>query len=475
MVLYVGVAGWIAGIWYASRWDSPGLVYPIGALAAVAAVLLGRADRRLVLAAVGTLALLLGAARMDRELSGDLTPLAGSREEVALRGVVLEERSRHVYLVRVQEPASGVALVRGGPGSKLRYGDLISVRGTPVEDADLESYERGIARASGAALVFRRPGIGLLDTGQAGQVGELLAKARAGLSLLVERHVPAPYAPIAEGLLVGGSLRLDREIKADFRRSGVSHILAASGYNVTMFAGLLLALLRPLLGVRRALPPVLVAIALYAGLAGFSASVVRAALMGAVAVWGIYLGRPRDSSRALAAAALLMTLWHPTAVFDIGAQLSFVATAGLIWLLPVVLRPLGPLPRPLADAVGVALTAQLATLPLGLYYFGGLSPWAPVANVIIAPLVPVGMACSALTPLGGALWYELGDALGALTGWVLQGMVGVASSIAVLPGSNLQTDRIGIAPLALYYGLLVIALWLAGRATASPVSAPSGP
>lgn len=461
MPLYVATAGWVLGIWYASRWDGAPSLYIVGALAALGALLLGRADRRLVLAAVFTLTLTLGAARIDRALGSEIARLAGS--PVRIEGVVVEQRTRGVYVVRARRPSRGVVLLNTGRGSKLRYGDLVSVRGAPAPDEGWEPWERGIARSTGAALVFRRPSVDLLDTGQGGRLGSSLSEVRGYVSLLLERHVPWRYYPVAEGLLLGGSLHLDSDIKAAFRKSGTSHILAASGYNVSVLAALFLVLLRPLLGARRALPPVLLAILVYAGLAGFSPSIVRAALMGAITVFGVWLGRPRDSGRALAAAAILMSVLHPHAVFDIGAQLSFVATAGLIWLLPQVLRGMRRAPRPLAEAVAVALTAQISTLPLSLYYFGGLSVWSLVANVIIAPLVPVGMLTSGLTLVTGAVWYPLGELCGAVAGTVLAANVGVAQAVSALPGSGLQTERIPLPAVWLYYAAVLLALWLPGR------------
>ena len=470
MALYAAVGGWLAGIWYAARWDLSPLLLLAGALAALVAIVIGRAHPALLGAGVAALALLLGAARMDRAAAGDLSLVASGGAE--LRGVLVEQRSRGTYLVRVEAPARGTVLLRTRPGGKLRPGDLLHLRGEPEPAAQLEPYERSLARASGAALVLRDPPLEILATDRLGPVGQPLARLRGGLSILLERHVPEGYAAVAEGLLLGGSLGVDRETRAAFRTAGISHILAASGYNVTLFAGMLLAVLRPLLGARRALPAAFLAIFLYAGLAGFSASVVRAALMGAVGVLGLWLGRPHDSSRALAAAALLMTLWQPHALWDIGAQLSFVATAGLLWVYPLLLRALGGLWGPLAEAAAVAVTAQLATLPLALHYFGGLGPWGIVANIVVAPLVPAAMLLGGLTMLLGWAWYPLGEAVGWLTGRVVGAIVGTAEAVAALPGAQLATNTVGSLPVALYYAALLLAVLLprwASRAAAPAV------
>ncbi len=339
MLLYITVAGWLIGLLYAAYWESPGSAYAAIAIAALAALLLCRADRRLVLAASFILALTLGAVRMDTALSGALRQYAG-RDNVHLRGVVEQQRSRGVYLLAVDAPAKGKALLLTRRGSKLRPGDLLDVRGKAVPVAEMEPFEKGLARATGAALVVRTPQLEFQDTGQGSRLSLVLSGVRTRASLLLERHLPRRYSPVAEGLMLGGSLRLDPDVKLAFQRSGTAHVLAASGFNVSIVAGMLLALLRPVLGARRALPLVLLAIFVYAGLAGFSSSIVRAALMGAIGVGALWVGRPRDSGRALFAAAVAMTVLEPGAIFDIGAQLSFAATAGLVWLDPLISRSL---------------------------------------------------------------------------------------------------------------------------------------
>ena len=462
MLLYIAVAGWLTGLLYATYWESPGVAYAATAIAALGALLIGRADRRLVLAASFMLALTLGAVRMDTALSSVLRQYAGGGE-VQLRGVVEQQRSRGVYLLAVDAPARGTVLLLTRRGSKLRPGDLLVVHGNAVPEAEMESFEKGLARATGAALVVRAPQLEFLDTGRGSRLSLALSGVRTRATLLLERHLPRRYSPVAEGLMLGGSLRLDPDVKLAFRRSGTAHVLAASGYNVSIVAGLLLALLRPVLGARRALPLVLLAIFVYAGLAGFSSSIVRAALMGAIGVGALWAGRPRDSGRALFAAALAMTVLEPGAVFDIGAQLSFAATAGLVWLYPVISRSLGWIWRPLREAFGIALTAQVTTLPLGLFYFGGLSAWAVPANMIIAPLVPVGMLLSAATMVAALLWSPLGMALGWVTTAVLAANVGVAQTMAALPASNLQTSQLDLFPVLLYYSTIVLVLWLSTR------------
>ncbi|MDP9353440.1 MAG: ComEC/Rec2 family competence protein, partial [Chloroflexota bacterium] len=246
MWLYAVALGWLAGIWYAARWDSPPMLYVGAACLALAALLLGRADRRLVLGSVFLLALTVGAVRMDRAFADELLHHA-RQGEMRMLGVVDEQRARGVYVVKVRAPAPGSVLVYA-PGSKLRAGDLLQLRGTAVPEDQLEPYERGMARSTAAAVVLRRPGIQLLDFNQAGPFTRTLWGLRGYIAILLERHLPTMLSPVAEGLLLGGSVRLDPELRRAFRESGTSHILAASGYNISMLAALMLVLLRPMLG-----------------------------------------------------------------------------------------------------------------------------------------------------------------------------------------------------------------------------------
>ncbi len=462
MLVFLALAGWLAGLLFAERHalETSSLIGAAGTM--VLATLASRSDRRVVALGVAATAFLFGTARMDHALSSPLAELR-SRPQVRVTGIVTGQPAPGLFLLEASEPVPGRALFDSLPGSKLRYGDLVTVTGSPAEPSGLEPYVATTARASLASLVLRDSRASILAWDRGSPLGEALYRARFQLSVVLERHLPRQYGPVATGLLLGGTEVLDPDTKAAFRASGTSHILAASGYNVTVFAGVLLALAMPLLGRRRALPVALVAILVYAGLAGFSASVVRAALMAGIGVVGTWLGRQRDAGRALAAAAILMTFWQPGTVFDVGAQLSFAATAGLLWIEPIVAQALGWLWRPLAEAAGVTLTAQVATLPLGLYYFESLPSWSVLANVIVAPFVPVAMALSAVTILGGLLWYPLGNLLGAADALALRMIVGTAGAVASLPGASLSTGSIGIATLAGYYAAVAAAVALFGE------------
>jgi competence protein ComEC len=234
-----------------------------------------------------------------------------------------------------------------------------------------------------------------------------LAQARSGAGDLLGVALPEPLAGLAAGILIGLRERVDPTLVREFTASGLTHVVAISGWNIAIVGATCGALTRRLSRRRRSLAIGTVIVA-YAVFAGASPSVVRAALMAGVALLARESGRRAGASRALALAIVLMLLVDPAAVVDPGFQLSACATAGLLaWASPLgekIGRRLPRVPGMIRESLAVSLSAQLATLPLVLFDFGRLSLVSPAANLVAAPLIPFVMAAAAFAlPLGGLL------------------------------------------------------------------------
>ena len=219
--------------------------------------------------------------------------------------------------------------------------------------------------------------------------------------------LPEPEAGLAAGILIGLRERVDRDLAADFTTAGVSHVVAISGWNIALVAGLVAGVLRGR-GRRTRLGVVVVAIAAYTIGAGASPSVLRAAVMAGIVLLARGSGRAGRAAAALGWAVVVLLLLDPALVADAGFQLSVVATAGLLaWASPITERLErvgdGRLPGWLAESLGVSLAAQAATLPIILASFGRLSLIAPLVNIAVVPLVPLAMAAGVLALAGGLL------------------------------------------------------------------------
>jgi competence protein ComEC len=195
-------------------------------------------------------------------------------------------------------------------------------------------------------------------------------------------------AHLVPALVVGNTDALDELTIQDFKTSGLTHLLAVSGTNVTIILAAVLALVRR----SRARPLVQVAVALFAcGVFVVTArpdpSVLRATVMGVVGVLAIARGA-KDASRALSWAVIVLLMIDPWLARSAGFVLSVLATAGIIWLSPMFERRLASwLPRALAVAVAVPIAAQLATMPVIVALSGQISVVSVAANVIVAPAV----------------------------------------------------------------------------------------
>ena len=244
--------------------------------------------------------------------------------------------------------------------------------------------------------------------------GFSLQTARDAAGDALRRSLPEPEAGLAAGILIGLRERVDRTLAADFATAGVSHVVAISGWNIAIVAGLVGAVLR---GRHRRVVSVAVlgVVVAYVIAAGGSPSVVRAAVMAGVVLLARESGRAGRAAAALGAAAVLLLLVDPALIGDAGFRLSVLATAGLLaWANPIGawLGGLGGgrMPRWLAESLGISLAAQAATLPDVVATFGRLSLVSPVVNLAVVPLVPVAM-------LGGVLALAAGGiaAVGAPT------------------------------------------------------------
>src|SRR3989344_22956 len=241
-----------------------------------------------------------------------------------------------------------------------------------------------------------------------------LGEFRDMFSLKLSRALPEPHASYLGGLLVGARSQIPFEVYEAFRKTGTSHLVALSGYNVTIIVSYLgkifSSLWFPIVGI------------LFFTLAtGAQSSLVRAALMGVLALAARGFGHEYAAGNALGAAVVLMLFFDPTLLLgDIGFQLSIAATAGLIYFSPGIARFLGRVPQVwgLRENLSLTLAAQLATLPILFYYFGTVSFVAPITNVLVLMVIPLTMLFGFFVGIAGFIHPVLA-ALFAQPTWLL--------------------------------------------------------
>lgn len=230
-----------------------------------------------------------------------------------------------------------------------------------------------------------------------------LWKLREKWVLILEKSLPEPMSSLAAGILLGVKGQMPREFYDQLVNTGTLHIVAASGFNVMIVASVLMRIASKVW--RRGIAILIGTLGIfgYVLVAGASASVVRAGIMGSLTLIAYYLGRPSEAKRLLWVSGGLMLLSNPLYIFDIGFQLSFMATAGLLYIEPLIPKLQRTEPcnyggaKFLSEYLYPTLMASVATMPIIWYHFGRVSWVSPLVNMLVLPIVPLIMLLSAWT------------------------------------------------------------------------------
>jgi competence protein ComEC len=279
--------------------------------------------------------------------------------------------------------------------------------------------------------------IGTPTMGRAGPLNRAAYTVRAGFAAAARRVLPADQAAMLPALVLGDMSTVSPVTGQEFRTAGLTHLTAVSGANVTIVCGAVLFSAR-LIGPRAAVGLAGITLALFVVVVQPSASVLRAAVMGAIALVGVLSSRRRQAIPALAATVLLLMVITPQLAVDVGLALSVVATAALVIVAPIWSRRLvaAGWPRPLADAICVACAAQLVTAPLIAGISGRLSVVSAAANLavaaLIAPITVLGSAAAALC----LFWRAGAQLLIRFTGPELWWLLRIAHTAAGVPGAS---------------------------------------
>lgn len=267
-------------------------------------------------------------------------------------------------------------------------------------------------------------------------------------------------------LTLGYKDDIDPEVRRHFQVSGAAHVLAVSGLHTGILYGLVLWLLtlggrfKPLYENRFgrcAISGVVIAVMWgYAWLTGMTPSVVRAVTMVTIFEVGRMVYRQAFSLNTIAAAAVLILAVRPTDLWSVSFQLSFAATTAIVSLTPTLLLKEGRWPQILKYIVGilvVSLAAQIGTLPITMYYFGQISCYFLLTNLIVLPIATVLVPCGLATIVLGGSW--LGTMMGKMTYGLAWAMNHSTGWIESLPGSTVSV-HIGLGMVVVYYLIFIL-------------------
>ena len=413
----------------------------------------------------------LGALRMEWATWSQTNPNLEAKLEqsITLEGIIASEplaRATTVHLyVETQE---GLILAITDPGEDWQYGDRVEVSGQLRKPEPFETdlgrifNYQGYMLAQGVSYTVVRATVGDLGPYGGFSLMRSIFDLKQAFMHQVERLIPEPAAGLGEGLLLGVKRALGEDLENTFRRTGIIHIVVLSGYNVMIVVTFILYVLGRLFGRRLSAVFGILGIVLFAIMVGLGATVVRASIMATLLLLMGLTGRVYLVLRGLALAGVLMLLWNPYSLaFDVGFQLSFLATLGLILVAPHLLERLQMVPESIGirEFLVATLATQLFVLPLLLYQIGEFSVVSVIVNVLVLPMVPVAMLMTFITGMVGFVSTTLALPLAYLTYLSLSYIIVVAEWFGALPFAAFTVPAFPFWLVPVGYALIAYGLW----------------
>ena len=362
-------------------------------------------------------------------------------------------------------PASGDVLVKLYNGQELAYGDRIRVNGmlvTPPESADF-SYRDYLA-GQGIHSMLTSKFATSLPGAQPNKTKAWLIAMQDSLFAKTQELFHPPVAALVAGILIGRDQGIPAGVDQAFTDTGTSHIVAISGFNIGIVAFLFILTFGRLFGKRYGTLLSIFGILFYMVLAGAEPSLVRAAIMGVIGAIGLLLGRRGATLTALFLAGMLMALLDPRILWQVGFQLSFSATFGIV----TITKPLQDLTRALlarlapeehldtllsilSDVLIVTFAAQAAVLPFILYHFGRLPLITFLANPLVLPLQPLLMIFSGMAVIFSYIFMPLAQLFALLAHPVGAATISVVEALAPYSAWSINFGNFNAAFVLLYY------------------------
>ncbi len=371
------------------------------------------------------------------------------------------------YILTNKQNSGGRVYFKAPLYPRYSYGDKLEVKCSlrtpePIEDVKNTSqrvfrYDLFLARYHVFSLC-QEPSIKKIGEGDGSKILGNILSIKEIVADKINKLWHEPHASFMAGLLYGyrGGLGSLNEL---FSRTGVTHIVAISGYNITIIATILITLCTYLLIPRKkAFWLVTLGIIIFVIFAGASASVVRAGIMGVIVLLAKQVGRTSRIANVMILTAVIMTIHNPfILIWDAGFQLSFISTLGLVYLTPIFKKPFEwvPVIFGIKESLISTLAAIIATLPLILYQFGRLSIVAPIVNILILWIIPFIMLLGFLAVISSFLFLPLANVISWIAWLGLSFIIEIVKWFANLPFAAVDF-RIPIWGMVLLYIIMLL-------------------
>ncbi len=420
------------------------------------------------------IACILGVIRFsltDIQLPLFLESHVGSK--ISLEGLVVDDPDVRDSSTKIPVEVTGddreksIILVSTDPYSSVQYGDAVRISGTLKKPKNFTTDEGkefdyiSYLWKDDIRYVISYGEIEVLSPGNGNPIKEKLFTFKHALIKKFSLLVPYPESGLLGGILLGSKEFLSAELRKEFIATGTIHIVALSGYNVSIVAEAVMLILMFVFSQIVAAIGGILAILLFVLMTGASTTAIRAGIMGVLVLLARITGRPYAIFRALLLAGVIMILVNPRVlVFDVSFQLSFLATLGLIFIAPIIERGFKWIPVSFfREIVSATIAAQIAVLPFLIYTMGVLSIVSLPINILILPFIPIAMFLGTATGILAFIHQVIAVPFGYLTYGILNFVFKAVHVGSELPFASVTISSFPLwATLVCYVTILIIVL-----------------
>jgi competence protein ComEC len=464
MLLYSSSFGFAAGVFLAREVSA--IYLAVGILCCFALVAFFFFERSIVstllLGCIFITAVIFGVVRLYVALPQPSVLTSRLDQEILFEGVVADDPDIRAFNTKLTVQNETDTVLATVPLSTYTYGDRVRLRGVLEKPENFETdtlrtfdYVSYLGKDN-IFFIMPKAQITVVSQGEGSRILSTLFSLKHQILKVFEKIFPEPERSLIGGILIGTKQSLNKETHDDLVVTGTIHIVALSGYNVSVVAAFFMYLLSSVASKVVAITGGALGIILFVLMTGATSTAVRAGIMALLALLAKFWGRPADGFRLLVITGIIMLIVNPRFLTDdISFQLSFLATAGIILIEPrirnyfVFLRF-----TTLISGISVTLAAQLAVLPYLVYKMGTLSVISLPVNVLILPMVEIVMLLGGATAFLGLLFFPLAIPIGYAAYLLLHLILSIIRVAASVPFAAIIVPEFSWVVVLCVYGLI---------------------
>lgn len=428
-----------------------------------------------IFAGIFLFAMLLGGLRVDANRPDSLVFAKSVGQQISIPGIAGDSTTKSSGVQFILDTRKNVHIsVTANPGTYIAYGDEVSVSGLLelpqnfMTDQGTEFDYISYLYKDNILYQIRHAKVSVNSHDHGNWVVAHLIPLKQFFIRSFQKVLPDDDASLLSGINLGEKSAIDKDFRNDLVTTGTIHIIALSGYNVTIVANALRDLFVDILGFGVRVAGIVggFGIVLFVIMTGLQSSAIRAGVMALIGLFARGEGRTYNAFRALLFAGFLMVLWNPKyLVYDVSFQLSFLATLGIIFITPVLEQKFRRVPKKvlfvfaLRELMSVTLGAMLGVAPFILYKMGTFSFISLIANIVVLPAIPFAMGFGLLAGLIGAVSLGLAYPFAWITSKLLGYVTGMVSFFAKVPLASITLRHVPMLLCISLYGIIVMLVY----------------